>query len=360
MRRLHFHPGGHPGRADVQGRRTTTWAAAAALALAVTGCGAVNTTPSPPDSEGAPTSSESPSPSASSRPIAAVEPADTVSWGGPAWNIITGEDALYVQSEGQIARIDPDTQVATLLVDGLSAAFGLNAGFGSVWASREHPDRGWIERFDAASGAKTAEIEVGLLPVESITAFGSIWVPNDHSGTVSRIDPAMDSVLQEIEVSRPGGGGPVSLAAGANMIWSVSASEDTITQIDPASNEVVGELPLSYRPCHVGYASGRVWAAYCDLPRVMVFDAISGEQVGELDGRPLAIDGGPAWLATYHHGDDDFLLSEIDLATLEVGETVSVAARPHSFAIGFGSVWVATGEDGRIHRYPLGELPGTQ
>jgi len=92
----------------------------------------------------------------------------------------------------------------------------------------------------------------------------------------------------------------------------------------------------------------------------MVFDAISGEQVGELDGRPLAIDGGPAWLATYHHGDDDFLLSEIDLATLEVGETVSVAARPHSFAIGFGSVWVATGEDGRIHRYPLDELPGTQ
>lgn len=360
MRRLPSRSGGQRGRPGVQSGRATKRAAVAMFALALAGCGASSTAPTSADPEGAPASSDSPSPSASTRAIAALEPADTISWGAPALNIIAGEHALYVQSEGHIVRLDPDTHAATLLVDGLSPAFGLNAGYGSVWASREGPDRGWIERFDAASGAKTAEIEVGLLPVESITAFDSIWVPNDHSGTVSRIDPATDSVVQEIEVSPPGGGGPVSLAAGADMIWSVSASENTITQIDPASNEVVRELPLPYRPCRVGYASGRVWAAYCDLRQVLVFDALSGEQLGELDGPPIAIDGGPAWLATYYRGDDDFLLSEIDLATLEIRDTVRVAANPHSLAIGFGSVWVATGEDGRIHRYPFSDLPGTQ
>lgn len=112
MRRLPSHLGGPFGRADIQGWRTTTWAAAAAFAFALTGCGAGGTASSIPDSEGAPASSTSP-PSASTQSIAAVAPADTISWSGPAWHIIAGEDALYVQSEGQIARIDPDTHVAT-------------------------------------------------------------------------------------------------------------------------------------------------------------------------------------------------------------------------------------------------------
>jgi hypothetical protein len=74
---------------------------------------------------------------------------------------------------------------------------------------------------------------VGTVPVSTPrdveSGFGSIWVANGPSRTVTRIDPSTDAVLAVISVPDPAS----VLAAGAGAIWLTSFPGDSLTQHRP-------------------------------------------------------------------------------------------------------------------------------
>ena len=345
-------PAGRPAR---RGRAT---AHVTLLLAIVTACGTATSPTATPISTDAPTPTDTPMP-ATSAPPAAIAPSATIRIGRGAGLVLPDGDALFVASETGVYRIDPDTNEATRVVDGLEPPYGFNVGFGSAWISRADESRGWIERYDLGSGALVAEIEVGRMPLETLTAFGSIWVPNHHSSSVSRIDPDTNRVVATIEVLE-GSGDPYALAADEAMIWSTSPNGGAVSGVDPATNSAVHELRAS--ACGVAALAGRVWAAACESPLVMAFPAGGGDGVGRVRaGLPLT-DGEHFWttlvplVGPVSTGVESLVVSAFDPDTLVVGAAVDTGVdEPSALVVAFGSLWVTSGDV--LHRFALSDLP---
>ena len=63
-----------------------------------------------------------------------------------------------------------------------------------------------------------------------MTAFGSVWVVNSGSNTVTRIDPATDRVDgAPIAVGRD----PLGITATAEALWVTNFGDDTVSAIRP-------------------------------------------------------------------------------------------------------------------------------
>src|SRR5262249_4423278 len=126
-----------------------------------------------------------------------------------------------------------------------------------------------------------------------------MWVANDGSGTLARIDPGSNRVTRRIAVGR----GACEVAAGFGALWVTNYTRGTVSRVDLRSYRVrivrVGDTPFD-----VIAAAGRVWATVWR------------------DGR----------------------LVEIDPATLRVVRRVAVGAYPTSLLFDGDSLWVGFGK----------------
>ncbi len=87
---------------------------------------------------------------------------------------------------------------------------------------------------------KTADIQVALMPSMLAEAAGSIWVTSQAADTVSRIDPATNTVTATIEVGRK----PTHISSGLGYLWVGNVGDGTISRIDPATNQVTATITL--------------------------------------------------------------------------------------------------------------------
>lgn len=342
---------GHVIRPPAASPQKAAAAWAMLVALGLTGCGSVPVVAGPPAGTHEATATAAP---------ATIQPTASVRLAAGAGLMLPGEDgALYVATETGIYRVDPRTNEAARVVDGLAAPYGFNIGFQSAWISRADDKHGWIERYDLRDGALVAEIEVGRMPLETITAFGSVWAPNHHSSSVSRIDPNTNTVVATIEVMA-GRGDPYGLAADGRMLWSTSPNGGAVSGIDPATNSAVHEIPAS--ACGVAALAGRVWAAACESPLVIAFPSTGGAEVGRIRaGLPLT-DGEHFWttqvpMAGPISGDvGSLVVSAFDPDTLRLGTAVDTGvAEPSALVVAVGSLWVTSGDE--VHRFSLDDLP---
>ncbi|MGH9173506.1 MAG: YncE family protein, partial [Vicinamibacterales bacterium] len=68
-------------------------------------------------------------------------------------------------------------------------------------------------------------IQVGQDPRELAVGFGSVWVTNSSDGTVSRIDPATNTVIATIVVSSPGNGTAEAIVADDTAVWVIGGAQ---------------------------------------------------------------------------------------------------------------------------------------
>jgi streptogramin lyase len=132
-------------------------------------------------------------------------------------------------------------------------------------------------------------------PRDVAAGFGSIWVSNGPSGSVTRIDPTTDKPIATIYTDAPS-----VLAVSADAIWVTSNQDVKVTRIDPVTNSVVGTVdPGGSGPVGIAVLDGYVWVANhdgdptgsvakIDPAKMMVVDLI---HVG------AASDSGPVWIA---------------------------------------------------------------
>ena len=71
-----------------------------------------------------------------------------------------------------------------------------------------------------------------------------MWVTDNLSGTVSRIDPAVDRVVQTIPV----GNAPTGVAVGDGSVWVANASDGTLSRIDATTGDVTRQIALGGSP----------------------------------------------------------------------------------------------------------------
>ena len=213
---------------------------------------------------------------------------------------------------------------------------GLAYGDGSVWAV--DTTDGTVSRINPATHTVVQQIPVGLEPsAVTITSGGNVWVANSGDGTVSRINAAAEKVVQTILV----GNVPVALGSGPSGVWVANQGDDTVYRIDPARGTVTRKVPVGGLPDGVAVGDGAVWVANSQDGTVTRIDPATGQPSG-----PLPVGAGPAGIAVtrtavWVANSLDLTVSRLDPATGRVTATIGVGDGPSTIAVASNAVWVS-------------------
>ncbi len=98
-------------------------------------------------------------------------------------------------------------------------------------------------------------------PQGFVAAFGSMWVPGHHDGTITRIDAQTNQVVAVIQGV---GYQAQDVTAGDGSVWVPASGADYIARIDPESNRVTSRLKVG-AVSDVEFGFGSLWAATKDM-----------------------------------------------------------------------------------------------
>jgi YVTN family beta-propeller protein len=191
----------------------------------------------------------------------------------------------------------------------------------------------------AALATTVTPVRVGLQPCAEIGAFGSLWVANYGSGTLSRVDPETNRVTGTVKV----GAGPCGLAAGAGSIWVDGYGTDRVERVDPRTLKRTRSIPSGPAVWDVAFDGRYVWADDNTNGTVVRIDPRRDKVVRRFrtGGNPtgLAIAAGSLWVGS--NGPLDRRFFRISLSTGRITRISPGCARPAYFAVATaGDVWV--------------------
>lgn len=150
----------------------------------------------------------------------------------------------------------------------------------------------------------------------------------------------------------PEGAGAV--AFGGDSIWVVNG--DHILRIDMETGEAVGApIALDFQPGKIAYGEGAVWAVSADHTRLARIDPQTNDVAAEIDLRPLDIPDHVLLLIAAGEGavwiTDQTNVIQIDPDTNQVvGEPLPVGEEVIVVALGRGTLWTGSHDDGIIAR----------
>jgi len=207
-------------------------------------------------------------------------------------------------------------------------------------------------------GSVAAIIPVGAAPAAGLAAESSaVWVPSDLDGSISRVDPATNSVSAKIQ---PGDARSCSLCLGAvamqsGSVWVTSSSARlALVGIDRRSNRVSSSAPLPVFPSAViADEDGSLWLASVLDSTVVRFNPASQQIVARMRvPRPsrLAAGDGAIWVIARPDEMGEGLIVRIDPRTNMIAASVEVGLQPTAIAYGEGGVWVIDEASQRLQR----------
>lgn len=196
-----------------------------------------------------------------------------------------------------------------------------------------------------ASPHVVARIETGSSPGGATAAFGAVWVANDRSGTLARIDPATNRVTRRLRL-RPG---LFSVTHGFGALWVVNYETGTLARVDPRSGRVrsvrVGGVPFD-----VVAAFGRVWVTAWEAGRLVEVDPSTLRVVRRIAIGPrptgLHVAGGGLWVG---FGRSATAIARFEPKSRKV-ERVPVGVRaPSWFVAGASGLWIQAADNVLVH-----------
>lgn len=166
----------------------------------------------------------------------------------------------------------------------------------------------------------------------------SIWVTETGAGTLARIDPDTNEVVDRIDL----GDEPDFLSSGEGKLWVTSTASGVVWRVDPESGDVA-KVRLPAGGFGLNLAFGSLWVASRDADKVFEIDPIDMKVLGSIDAsRPEDVVGafGKLWIASSP--------KEVVMADPNSGETetIAVGGGVHSLFAEANAVWVGSGDAG--------------
>jgi virginiamycin B lyase len=178
----------------------------------------------------------------------------------------------------------------------------------------------------AAGGSSphvVARVQTGTSPAGAVSAFGAVWVANDRSGTLARLDPATNTTW---------GGG-------------------RLVKVEPRSLRVVRRLRVGPRPSGLRAARGAVWVGF----------GRSATSIGRVDPGTGTIERVPVGVRTptgFVTGTRDLWVKAADNVLVRVEPSTRRVVARLSFggtlskgtAAADGTLWVPDKEQSVVYR----------
>ena len=256
-------------------------------------------------------------------------------------------------------RVDPAAGLAELLrrrrrrrIARVATALAAAAAVALVaWVTVRGPERVTpiVTPPPGALGRVAATIPVGAGPVDVLASDGVVWVANAAQGTVSRVDPATNTVTRTIQVGR----NPVRLAAGFGSIWVANQASQTVSRIDARTGQPQAMIPVTGHVSadDLAVGAGAVWVrSGAPLWRLDPATNTMTDRTGDWEvGGGMAVADGLLWLSGVTRSGAGQLL-RVDPATSRVVDRFPTRG-DGALAVGGGSVWQAGITSQTIYRY---------
>ncbi len=200
----------------------------------------------------------------------------------------------------------------------------------------------------AVPPAVTATIPVGYYPVDVAVTPGAAFAANALSASVSKIDPATNSVLSSFQLGEPGTAVPWAVATDEGALWvSVVALDQSqkilpgnVVRLDPATGQVVATIPVGRAGYDIATSPGAVWVPNFDDGTVSRIDTATNTVASTITLAPgvegVAWAEGSVWVTNERTG----AVSRIDAATNTVTATIATVGLAEGIVGGAGSIWV--------------------
>jgi streptogramin lyase len=193
-----------------------------------------------------------------------------------------------------------------------------------------------------------ATIPTGDAPCGAAAGFGAVWVANDNSGTLARIDPSTSRVTRRVHLGK----GACSVAAAAGAVWVVNYKTNALFRLDPRTLRT-RSAPVDATPFDVLVAFGRVWVTAWDDGILDEVDPVSLNVVRRIDvgSRPtgLAARHGAIWVG---FGRNAMAIARVDAETGAVARLPLGVARPAWFVTGTADFWIQAADSDVLHVDP--------
>lgn len=149
-------------------------------------------------------------------------------------------------TEGKVASVDMPRPCGTMAM-----------AEGHVWQA-SCPELK-VYKINAETAEIAAILDTGLAEPSGetnvVSGAGSVWVPSNADGEITRIDPKTDATIAKVEVAA----GTAFLAFGEGALWAVASGESLLQRVDPETNAVTGTAALGDTPGFLTAGGGAVW-----------------------------------------------------------------------------------------------------
>lgn len=193
-----------------------------------------------------------------------------------------------------------------------------------------------------------AKIETGASPGDAVAAFGAIWVTNDGSGTLVRVDPRTNRVTRRIRL-RPG---LFSIARGYGALWAINYRRGSLSRVNPATGRV-RSVRVGGEPGSVVAAFGRVWVSAWASGRLVVVDPRSMRVVKRIrigsTPASLRVANGAIWVG---FGRSATAVARVNPRTAEIVRVPVGVQSPRSFVTGTRDLWIQAGDHALVRLDP--------
>ena len=282
---------------------------------------------------------------------------DLVLEGVPTWLMADGPTlVLPIGDKGTIARVGNRGNKAMDSWTGLEAPCGgAVSAFESLWV----PDckKQSIARVDLKSGKVTASAGVGVGKAKLALAAtaDSVWVLSDEKGTLSRVDPADNSVVSELRL------GPScnTVQFEQEALWVSCPAENRLLRIDVKANLVDKRIEVATEPISVAFGEGHLWVLGNKEGKVSKVDPKTFKVVATVEtGVPmgngsLAFGDGFVWVSA-----TGYPLTKIDAKTDKVVQQF-VGEGGGLVRFVSGSVWLMNSGKATVSRFDPKRIAAT-
>jgi virginiamycin B lyase len=322
----------------------------AVFAVAVTGC----------RHSGAPAQDDKPRPAppgvpAVQVPFASLKPEASWKIGEKADWVVIAPDAVWVAGSKpeSLKRIDPKTnQIVAIVPLPGEACSGLEYAFGSVWVPVCTTPPSMV-RVDAKTNQISAILGAGPAGGEGGVAASSdsIWLVTDNVGTLSRIDPATNTIRQKVQIDA----GSFNPVFSEGTVWISGVETNVLTAVEAATGALRGTVAVGRKPRFLVATSDSVWTLNQGDGTISRVDARTRKLVATINpglpgqGGDLCYGGGSLWATVF-----ELPLTRIDPATNNVVRQWK-GKGGDSMRFGHNAIWLTDYFGGTLARISLEE-----